>query len=111
MPKLHNIEAKAHKQLENGSYRVKVSVLDLGMYLNGCRVLPPSGNKGWTVYPPQVNVYGNWIDVVEFNKKLPLWIEVYEAAIEAAKTYSSETKDFVLTDISNEPINLDDIPY
>ena len=110
MPKLHTIEAHVHKQLDS-CYRVKVSILDLGMYLNGCRVLPPNGERSWTVYPPQVQVYGRYIDVVEFNKKLPLWQEVCEAAIEAVKAYSTESRDFVLKDISDEPINLDDIPF
>jgi len=111
MPKLHNIEARVHKPLPTG-YRVKVSILDLGMYINGCVVMPPNGDHpDWAVYPPKQNVFGRYISIVEFNKKLPLWIEVNEACIEEVKKYLEESRDVVIDDISDEPINFDDIPF
>lgn len=111
MPKLHIIEAQVHKQLDLG-YRVKVSILDLGMYINGCRVFPPNGeHTSWTVYPPQQNVYGKYIDVLEFNKKLSLWLEIQEACIEVVKQYMTEVRDVVLTDIQDGPINFDGVPF
>lgn len=109
--KLHIIEAQVHKPLEKG-YRVKVSVIDLGVYINGCVVFPPNGeHTAWAVYPPKQNVFGKYISIVEFNMKLPLWEEIFEASVNAVKLYLSDAKDVVITDIGDEPINLDDIAF
>jgi hypothetical protein len=109
MAKLHNIEAQVHKPLPTG-YRVKVSVLDLGMYINGFVVMEPNEqHPNWAVYPPKQNIYGHFIPIVEFSKKLPLWDEISEACIEEVKKYSQETKDVVITELSEEPINFDNI--
>jgi hypothetical protein len=111
MPKVYSVEAQIHKQLEKG-FRVKVLLLDLGVYINGFRVLPPNEEHDkWTVYPPSQHVgFGNYITVVEFDKKHMLWIEIYEACVEAVQIYMSQGKDVVITDIPDGPITLDDIP-
>lgn len=110
MHKLHNIEAQVHKPLEKG-YRVKVSILDLGIYINGCVVFPPNGeHTNWAVYPPKQQVFGNYIPIVEFNKKLTLWQEIFDTCVDEVKLYLSESKDVVIRDIPDGPITLDDIP-
>ena len=113
MPKLYSIEAQVHKPIPQG-YRVKVSVLDLGMYINGMVVMPPNEGHEWTVYPPSQRAgRGKYSYIVEFNKKLPLWEEIYDACVDAVKLEMSyDKKDVVITDFDeNEPINLDAIPF
>lgn len=114
MPKLYTVEAEVHQSAKvvNG-YRVKVSVIDLGLYINGMVVYPPDGeHKEWSVLTPaRPTGKGGWARIVEFNKKLPLWEHIYEACVDAAKLEESYGKDVVITDIPDEPINLDDIPF
>jgi hypothetical protein len=121
-----NLEAGVHTKLATGAYRVKVSLLDIGMYINGCLVYPPNEEHDWAVYmPAQRAGRGIWKPIIEFNKKLPLWAEIYDACIQAVqvdksykeaepstpKTTKSIHKDVVLEDISEEPIDLSDIPF
>lgn len=112
MPKLHTIEAEVHKQLEKG-YRVKVLVLDLGFYINGMVVFPPNNeHKEWAVYPPKLHAgFGNYVAIIEFDKKQFLWIEIFEACVDAVKLRMSDTIDVVITDIPDDPITLADIPF
>ena len=126
LKKTYNIESQVHKQLAHGGYRVKVSLLDLGIYINGAVVFPPSPeHPEWAVYmPAQLAGRAIWKPVIEFNKKLPLWNEIYTSCTEAVELDVSFQKsknepepsrlhhqDVVLTDISPEPIQLDDIPF
>ena len=100
MPKLYNLEAEFHKALVKGGYRIKVSILDHGMYINGMVVYPPSPrNKDWTVCTP---AQGR-ARIVEFNSKLPLWKEIKEVCIDAVKLYlSNEAMDDSLLDLPKE---------
>ncbi len=112
MPKLHIIEAQVHMPLEKG-YRVKASVLDLGIYINGMVVFPPNEEHDyWSVNEPsQKTRYGKWFKTIEFDHKQSLWLEIHEACVEAVQLYISDTKDVVITDIPEGPITLDDIPF
>lgn len=108
-----SIEAKVHKELSSG-YRVKVSILDLGLYINGMVVFPPSEeHEHWTVYPPSMRAgRGKYTYITEFNKKLPLWEEIFDACVDAVKLEQSYDKDVVITDFDEDaPITLDDIPF
>jgi hypothetical protein len=114
MPKSFTVEAKVHKELSFG-YRVKVSVLNLGMYINGVVVFPPNEEHDyWTVKPPAMRAgRGKYVYIIEFDKKLPLWEEIFDACVDAVKLEQSyEKKDVVITDFNeNEPINLDSLPF
>jgi hypothetical protein len=113
MAKSFSIEAQVHKPIPQG-YRVKVSLLDLGMYISGFVVMPPNDDHDWTVYPPAERAgRGKWKYNPEFNKHLPLWEEIYEACVDAVKLeISNEKKDVVIDDFDeNAPITLDDIPF
>lgn len=113
MPKVYNIEAQVHMPIPQG-YRVKVSILDVGIYINGFVVMPPNDDKDWSVYPPSQRAgRGKYKYIVEFNKKLPMWDEIFDACVDAVKLDESYAKqDVVITDFDeNEPINLDDIPF
>lgn len=126
MNKLYNIEASVHKQINTG-YRVKVSLLDFGMYINGAMVFPPNPEHAdWAVYmPAQRAGRGKYAYIVEFNKKLPLWSSVYDACIKAVEleltfqeanpnivtSTRSFYQDIAPTDIDDEPIDLSNIPF
>lgn len=101
MPRLYNLDAECHMQLKNGSYRVKLSILDHGLYINGIVVYPPSSEHGnkWNVYTPAAGR----ARIVEFNSKLPLWEEAKEACIDAVKLYrNNEAMDDGLLDLPKE---------
>jgi hypothetical protein len=108
-----NIEATVHKELSLG-YRVKVSILDLGLYINGMVVFPPNEeHEHWAVYPPSMRAgRGKYAYITEFNKKLPLWDEVFDACVDAVKIRQSDDKDVVIADFDeNAPITIGDIPF
>lgn len=116
MPKLHTVEAEVHKAVTTSvgtAYRVKVSILDLGMYINGMMVYPPNAKfDQWGVTPPSRPAgRGKYAFIVEFNKKEALWEEIYDRCVEVAQLEYLNSKDEVLTDIPDGPINLDDIPF
>ncbi len=114
MPKLYTVEAEVHKTATvNGGYRVKVSVLDLGLYINGMMVYPPNEKYDeWSVLTPaRLAGRGRYVHIVEFNKKLPLWEHIYDACVDVAKLEHSYSKDVVITDIPDEPISFDEIPF
>lgn len=88
-------------QLSKGGYRVKLAILDHGIYINGIVVYPPNNEHGnkWNVYTPAAGR----ARLVEFNSKLPLWEEAKEACIDAVKLYrSNEEMDDGLLDLPKE---------
>ena len=114
MPKAFTVEAEVHRELKQG-YRVKVSILDLGVYINGMVVFQPNeDHTEWSVMTPALRSgKGKYTHVVEFNKKMPLWEEVYLQCVDAVKLHISDGRalDVVITEIDDGPINLDDIPF
>lgn len=124
MTEVNSVTAEVHKRLKHGGYRVKVLLPELGMYINGMVIFPPNDEKPeWYVQPPsQLAGRGKWAHIVEFNKKLPLWGEVYDACIEAAKadpqyieelSETERAEDVVLTDIPDGLVDFSgiDIPF
>lgn len=116
MPKLFTVEAEVHKEANvAGGFRVKVSVINLGLYINGMMVYPPNEEKNqgnWMVLTPARRAgRGRWVHMVEFNKKLPLWEEIYDACVDAAKLEHQFSKDVVIEDIPEGPVDFSDIPF
>lgn len=117
MPKLYNVEAEVHigANIKNGGFRVKVLVHDLGLFINGMIVYPPNEERNqadWMVLTPARPAgRGKWAHIVEFNKKLPLWEEIYDACVDAAKLEGQFSKDVVIEDIPEGPIDLSGIPF
>jgi hypothetical protein len=88
MPKLFNIEAEVHQSANvKIGYRVKVSMVDLGIYINGMMVYPPNAKyPAWGVVPPsKLAGRGRYTYIVEFNKKSQLWEEVHDKCVEVAQ--------------------------
>lgn len=91
MPKLHTIEASVHQPVKEG-YRVKISVLDLGMHINGALVFPPNDkHEDWIMYPPAIPTRFKRIYPAEFDKKQTLWLEMLDASVNAVKQYQSDS--------------------
>lgn len=113
MPRLHAVEASVHKR-HGEAYRVKVSILDLGLYINGMMIYPPNeDHKEWVVLTPARPAgHGRYARIIEFNKKEPLWEHIYEACVDAVKLeMADEPRDVLAGDIPDEPISFHDIPF
>jgi hypothetical protein len=114
MPKLYNIIAEVHSgaSVDKG-YRVKVSLPELGIFINGFMVYRPNPKfPQWGVTPPsRLAGRGKWAPIVEFNKKMSLWEEIFDECVAVAQIEESARNDVVITDISDDPINFDDIPF
>ena len=91
---MHTIEVTVRNELatkKGKGYRLKVSVLDLGLYIDGFRAIPSNKNQsGWWVQPPSNNVGGKWINAVEFDKTKVLWNEIEKSCERAIETYLNE---------------------
>jgi hypothetical protein len=113
MSKVFTVTADVHKPIGNG-YRVKVSLLDLGVYINGMVVYPPNDDHNdWSVMTPALRSgRGKWAHVIEFNKSTALWEDVYTACVQATKQHISEL-DVAPLDIPDGPIDFSgiDIPF
>lgn len=83
-----DVKAQVHKPMNKG-YRVKVIVEELGLYINGMVIFPPDDDhENWSVLTPARPAgKGHYVRIVEFNKKLPLWSEIYSACIAAVELY------------------------
>lgn len=114
MPKVYNVIAEVHQSasVEKG-YRVKVSLPDLGIYINGFMVYRPNPKfPQWGVTPPsRLAGRGKWAPIIEFNKKMPLWEEIFDECVAQAQIEEAARNDFVETDIDDGPIDLDSIPF
>jgi|SRR5579884_1207255 len=83
----YHVEATVRAEIKDG-YRLKVSVLDLGLYMDGFRVTSSDKNdSGWWVQPPAIPYKGRWLYMPEFDKNLTLWHEIEQTCIEAIQLY------------------------
>ncbi len=111
---IHTIEAVVTKEIPKG-FQIKVSVLDLGLYLFGLRLTLNSKEKGWWLQTPAIPLKGRYWHNVEFDQAMTLWQEIEAKCHEARKEYlGSDFSDEELTDASiskslDEPFNLDDL--
>jgi len=92
--KMHNIESQVASEFTNG-FRVKVSILELGLYISGftARYSDRSPSGLW-IQPPSINSNGKWVKIIEFNKTMPLWKEIEDSVIEAINLYKNLSEDF-----------------
>lgn len=104
--------AEVRKQTDAGVYIVKVNFPAMGMYINGWRVQPSqkAGEELW-VQPPAIRVGSRWQQVTEFNTHMPFYGLIKDAILRAVAAYSEPEPDIVVEDISDEPIDLTDLPF
>ena len=98
---MHNLDAQFHMPLKKGGYRVKLLLIDHGIFINGMVVYPPSPkSEDWTVYTPATksSYKEKPARIVEFDAKPTLWAEVQEACIDAVRLYlaDNDIKDDLL---------------
>lgn len=100
-------------------YFVKVSFIGTGMFINSFSVMPSKydGNEYW-LQAPKHRQGTRYVPTVDFAKGYPLWKIVETKAFEAVKQFKSDrspipnsSRDIVLTDISDEPIDLSELPF
>jgi len=100
-------------------YFVKITFLGTGMYINSFSVQTSQfEGKPYWVQPPKHRQGARWVPTVDFDKSYDLWQIIEIKALSAVEDYrnnkpavTSNSKDIVLTDISDEPIDLSDIPF
>lgn len=99
--KLHAIEAEVLGEIANG-FRIKVSVLDLGLYMYGWTARRSLQSKrGWWIQPQAVKTTSGWKPTVEFDKSNSLWVEIEAACIDAVLT--NQQPD-VVAEVSGEDL-------
>jgi hypothetical protein len=103
--KTFDVHIEIRGEVPKGGYRLKVSVLDLGMYIDGFRAYPSKQVEGtWAIYAPSTAIGGNrYKDVIEFAKTKQLWAEIAAACEEAIEIHTSAEL--------RETIRNSDIPF
>lgn len=85
----------------SGGYRLKVSILSLGVYIDGFKAYPSKKDDGWFIAPPSTRIGNRYKDVIEFNKAKPLWRDICSNCEEVADAVAK----------GKEYINASDIPF
>lgn len=96
------IETTIRGDLDDG-YRLKVSVLSLGMYIDGFRAHKSSEDEsGWWVQPPayRVGYRSQYKQSPEFNKKHPFWKAIERSCAQAANLAELDKQDANTIDTS-----------
>ncbi len=100
---VYDVRVEYRGELPKGGHRLKVCVLNLGMYIDGFRVYPSKKVEGtWVVYQPSTKIGNNgYKDVVEFAKNKPLWKEIAEACEQYIDIHTTtEPRERRLDDVS-----------
>ncbi|MEI7486290.1 MAG: hypothetical protein WCJ72_02560 [Chryseobacterium sp.] len=101
---IHSIESQVISDIKGG-FRLKVSILDLGMYIAGFTARYSDKNEsGLWIQPPATKVGEKWISVVEFNKNKVIWEEIEKSIIEAVNMYTIPDNSY--EELTQEEINL-----
>ncbi len=96
-------EAEVYKDIltrnHTHMYLVKVSLVDVGMYITGitAQPSPKRPEDGLWIQPPryQPRKGGKWVTPVEFDTNKPLWQLVEKVVTRAIKDYTGNQKDEV----------------
>lgn len=87
----YSVKAEVHTQIklpggEETAYRLKVSIPEIGLYINGFTARESSRNdSGWWVQAPARKEGRIYKHDIEFNTKKALWQSIEERCIEAIK--------------------------
>lgn len=97
-----DIEIEVLGDISNG-YRLKVSVVDLGMYMFGWTARRSEKNKsGWWIQQQAIQIGGNWKLIPEFNKALLLWQKIESKCIEVVMDYESNPQQEITDEMMSE---------
>jgi len=90
-----DIEIEVLGSINNG-YRLKVLVLDLGLFMYGWTARKSDKNTtGWWIQQQAIQVGGKWKHTPEFNKAIPLWQELEKKCIEAVDQYEENPPEVI----------------
>lgn len=88
---------------EKGTCKVKVSFPEVGLYVNGIKVVASKRAEGeLKVYPPAYRVGNEWKQHFEFSRNSELWKLIEEEAIKAVN--ESQVVDY----FDDRPLTVDD---
>jgi hypothetical protein len=97
-----DVEVEVLGDINNG-YRLKVSVLDLGMYMFGWTARRSDKDKsGWWVQQQAFRVGSGWKQTPEFNKAFSLWQVIESKCIEAVTYYEANPPERVTDDMMTD---------
>lgn len=90
-----DIEIEVLGSINNG-YRLKASVLDLGLYMFGWTARrSDKNNSGWWVQQQAIQINNDWKHIPEFNKAMPLWQELEAKCIHAVQEYEDNPPELI----------------
>ena len=101
----------------SGTYYVKISIHDIGMYISGITVKKSPKYGGWWVQMPYFKNYktGKTQRYIEFDQESPIRLLIERICIEAAEEKALITRasdDILPTDDDLEkPLDLSKIPF
>lgn len=98
----HMIEATVTAEIKGG-YRLKVSVIDLGMYMDGWTLRASDKDDGWWLQPTAIRLGNKWRQIPEFDHSKAFWKEIRETCLQAVVTYVHTVE--AEEDYSQETIN------
>jgi len=113
------IEAEVYRHKINESnipiYLVKVSFLDIGLYINSITAQPSTKfpSKELWVQLPRYKAYDKWRRPMEVSKSSSFFALIETVVIRAVDIYTSEDREgYTPSDEEmDKPISLDDIPW
>lgn len=111
-----NITAETYHEY-NGTYYVKLSFLDYGMFIAGIRVGPSPKYEGWMVTMPSYHSKSSgWKQYIEFANNSELKAMIWQKCIEAAETANSAAPKDIVVEPTDDELNnpgtlLNDIPF
>lgn len=77
-----------------GGYRLKISLVDLGMYILGIRATVSTRDDcEWWIQPPATMTKSGWKPNPEFDKSKDLWLEIVQVCKEAIQVYRDDPHD------------------
>lgn len=100
----HIVEAEITKEIAKG-YQLKVSILDLGLYLFGFRLTLHDEKKGWWLQTPSIRLPHRYWHNVEFDQTMTLWQEIEAKCHEARQMYEGSSDNPIEEDMSEEAIS------
>lgn len=106
MPNLYCVESEVRGDIKGG-YRLKITILDLGVYIDGFTARHSDfDDSGWWIQPPAKQVGGKWKHVIEFDKSKTLWAEIVNCCLDTINLYEqNKTKDLIeVEDVSDVAI-------
>ena len=82
--------AVVYRTNDNNTHFVKISFPEVGLYIDGIRVVHFNDSQEFRVYLPKIRSYeGKWDSNYEFDKSCELWQLIEDEVIDAVIHYGS----------------------